>query len=706
MIKKKLLTGDIADANLSLSEKKIIEAGISEPGFNTITEARQVYYQLLTAQIEMSMQNDELRRKAAELEVSRDRYLNFFDFGPVGYLILNEKGIIIEANHSVASMFGVSKESLIKQPFAHYIVHEDQGILRHHFKTRFETSAPKHYPIRIKRNHGHPFRAGVEISTEPDAEGRPGYRVVVSGIPDHQWSEEPVKELEEQIAMNLKNSEERLRLLTEHSREVVWEVDNTGLYTYVSPVSKTVYGFTPEEMVGKMHYYDLYTGVDQEKIRLAALEVLEKKGHFHDFVNKIITSEGKEVWISTKGIPVFDQAGVLTGYRGSDADITERTIMEKELIKAKENAEASDRIKTAFMNNISHEVRTPLNGIIGFGNLLSHQNVTQSEREEYVFLLKTSSDRLLRTITDYIDVSLLAAGSHKPIIREMDIGKFLQNMVKKYDRLCIINHLSLLLKVPEFPHVSILHTDEEFLQKIFHALLDNAFKFTKKGSISIGYIVHPGEIEFFLSDTGIGISSEVLEKIFIPFMQGDHTTTRSYEGSGLGLTIAVGLVRLLGGDIKIESEVGIGTTVIFSLPYETIPDLLTSQAENVPEPNISKAPVILIAEDESISSYFLEIIMKEFSSKTYFAVDGKEAVDRCKAHPEISMVLMDLKMPVMDGYTATKIIRSFRPGLPVIALTAFTSNEDRYKAQDAGFNDFLAKPVSQEDLKRIVKKYG
>ena len=706
MKKKKVLPGVKAAANLSQSVKKIAEAGINEPGFNTITEARQVYYQLLTAQIEMSMRNDELRRTVKEIEVSRDRYFNFFDFGPVGYLLLNEKGIITEANHTLASMLGVSKESLIKQPFADYIVHEDQGILQHHFKTRFETSAPKHYAIRIKRNHGNPFRVGMEISTAPDAEGTPGYQVMISGIPDHPWTEKPVKELEEQITLNLKNSEERLRQLTEHNREVVWEVDSKGLYTYVSPVSKTVYGYTPEEMVGKMHYYDLYPVVEQKTVRLAALEVFEKKGHFHDLINKITTAEGKEVWISTNGIPVFDQAGVLAGYRGSDADITERTIMEKELIKAKENAEASDRIKTAFMNNISHEVRTPLNGIIGFGNLLSQENVSQSEREEYVFLLKTSSDRLLRTITDYIDVSLLAAGSHKPIIRETDIGKFLQKMVKKYDRLCIINHLSLFLKVPEFTHVSILQTDEEFLQKIFNALLDNAFKFTKKGSITIGYTVQPGQIEFFLTDTGIGISNELLDKIFIPFMQGDHTTTRSYDGSGLGLTIAVGLVRLLGGDIRIESEKGLGTTVKFSLPYEARSEELTHLADNVPEPSASKAPVILIAEDESISSYFLEIIMKEYSSKTYFAVDGKEAVDRCKEHPEISMVLMDLKMPVMDGYTATKIIRSFRPELPVIALTAFTSNEDKYKAQDAGFNDFLAKPVSQDDLKRIVKKYG
>lgn len=687
-------------------EELVNKAGIKVPEMNTITEARQVYYQLLVAQMELTLKHDALRRSMEEREISQKRYRDLFDFGPLGYLFLNEKGIIVEANQTAGSMLGISKNSLIKEQFERFIVHEDIAIFRNHLKSRFESSAPQIYMISLIRNHGTPLRARLEIAAIPEADKAPGYRISISGIPDQKWAEERVHKHKEQVAQNLKKSEERFSQITELSREVVWEVDPVGLYTYVSPVSIAVYGYSPENMVGKMHFYDLHPEETRESIKREALKLFEKKENFHDFVNNILTPEGKIVWISTNGIPILDEFGNYSGYRGSDADITERVLMERELVTSKEKAEASDRLKTAFMQNISHEVRTPLNGIIGFSNLMAENNVTQEEKQEYALLLKTSSDRLLRTITDYMDISLLASGSHAPHIKELDIKPILEIILKKYERVCQIHHHSIQLSIPDAPHDIKLKTDRDFLDKIFSALLDNAVKFTKNGSITMGYFVDLKQIEFFVKDTGVGISPDAMEHIFNPFMQEDLNSSRKFEGSGLGLTIADGLIKLLGGTIRLESEKGVGTTVRFTFPYEP-----GAYAQIVPvmfdhKHDASKLPVVLIAEDEYISSHFMQVIVKGHASKTYFAYNGKEAVDLCREHPEISLILMDIKMPVMDGYAAARNIRSFRPELPIIALTAFAMSNDKQKALDEGFNDFLTKPVTQEEVINIVKKYG
>jgi len=387
-------------------------------------------------------------------------------------------------------------------------------------------------------------------------------------------------------------------------------------------------------------------------------------------------------------------------------DITQRKQAEVSLKEALVKAEASNRLKTAFMNNISHEVRTPLNGIMGFGSLLTDPNLSTEERQQYNQFLKVSGNRLINTITDYMDISLVASGNIDARLKPVNVHDLMKELQAKFQDSCNIKNLALNLTIPGEQERFMLNTDAELLRKIISCLLDNAIKFTSLGSITFGYSVKSNAIGFFVIDTGIGIAPEAQERIFEPFMQENITNTRGHEGSGLGLSIIKGFLMLLGSEIRLESVKGHGASFFFSLPMEP-----GSTEENEPiAPPVRQAeiirPVVLVAEDDLSNDLYMEIILKSFASVVFKSANGKEAVAMCQLHPEISLVLMDLKMPVMDGFEATRQIKSFRKELPIIAITAYAFSKDKKKALEIGCDDFLSKPVSKHDLLEKFKKFG
>jgi two-component system, sensor histidine kinase and response regulator len=276
-----------------------------------------------------------------------------------------------------------------------------------------------------------------------------------------------------------------------------------------------------------------------------------------------VGKDGKKICLLTNGVPIFDNEGQLIGYRGVDKDITERKLAEQELIKAKERAEASDRLKTAFMNNISHEIRTPLNGILGFGQIIADPSFPDMGKEGYFSMLNESCDRLLNTVTNIMDISLLASGNQKLKKKEVALSQLFGRIKEKFTISCQQKKLS--ISLPEKTKQTIF-TDEDLLTKIFHQLIDNAVKFTSQGKITVGFEKYKNEYHFFVKDTGIGISEEYKSRIFGNFEQEDFATTRKYEGTGIGLAIAKGLIELLAGKMWLESKKGEGSTFYFSIP--------------------------------------------------------------------------------------------------------------------------------------------
>lgn len=376
------------------------------------------------------------------------------------------------------------------------------------------------------------------------------------------------------------------------------------------------------------------------------------------------------------------------------------TVIELEI--AKNKAEASDRLKTAFLNNISHEIRTPLNGILGFAPFVIQPDVSLEEKEEFLEILNFSGNRLMNTITDYMDISLIISGNMVVHPQRIEISSMLTNLCRYFQEACIKKNLVLKVLFPEHFDSLILKTDGDMLRKAVSKLLDNSVKFTKKGSITLGFELIDSEVVIFIKDTGKGIAKDAQEFIFEYFMQEDVSLTRGYEGSGLGLSIAKGMIQLLGGNIRLESTINMGTTVYLSLPNNS--SAPSVKPKSPPIAQKGKLPFILIAEDDDCN-FFYAITMLKQVCKTLRASNGQEAVDLCMMHPEISLILMDIKMPVMDGLEATRKIKSFRNDLPIIAVTAYAQTGDEFKFKEAGCDDYIPKPVKKAELLSLIQKY-
>lgn len=366
-------------------------------------------------------------------------------------------------------------------------------------------------------------------------------------------------------------------------------------------------------------------------------------------------------------------------------------------------AEASDKLKTAFINNISHEIRTPLNGILGFTEMTLNPDTTPEDNELFFSVIKKSSKRLLNTITSYMDISMLVSGTMDIIRRPSNLDKLIKEIYNDFTETAAFKGLELKILTPDSSDPIILNTDIEKLRKIISHLLDNALKFTQEGLITFGYEIRDTDFEFSVSDTGTGIKTDALNIIFEAFMQADVSSTRGYEGSGLGLTIANGLVKLLGGNLWIDTERGTGSTFYFTLPFAENPILTPRKEIGIPKTESLTKPLILVAEDDDSNFKYIEIVLLYAAYRVIRAENGVEAVECLSNHPEVSLVLMDIKMPIMDGFEATRQIRKFMPAIPIIALTAHVTTEDENLAISSGCNEYVTKPVSKTKLLEIIE---
>ena len=383
------------------------------------------------------------------------------------------------------------------------------------------------------------------------------------------------------------------------------------------------------------------------------------------------------------------------------------SLLKRHLVKirnAEQKAINSDRLKTAFLQNISHEIRTPMNSIIGFSHLLKDKTTSETEKTEYLEMIAKSSDQLLNIVNEVLDISLIDTGNTIINKKSVQLNNLLDELYLLFKPL-IKNEISFSLLKGLSDQSGIILTDEVKVRQILNNLLNNAIKFTDKGYIKFGYSLLDNELEFFIEDSGIGIDPVFHDKIFERFNKVDTDETRLYEGVGLGLAICKGNIDLLKGKIWIESEPGTGSKFYFTIPYEpvyeteTIKISITENKKNLDE------LTILVAEDDEINYSYIKEIFKGTGAEILRAVNGKEAVEVCQKNDKINMLLMDIKMPVMNGYEAIKQIRELRPDLPIIAQTAFALSNEMLKAFNAGSNDYISKPFKKEQLLAMVAKH-
>lgn len=543
-----------------------------------------------------------------------------------------------------------------------------------------------------KKKNGEPFCESAAILPIKDADGTITHYLGIK--------EDISKRLQAETA--LKESEERYKELFEASPDAIILADvETGMLIDANTAACKMLG-RPSDEIRTLHQTMIHPSRffehSKKSFRKHALES-RTVDNVLSIESLILKSDGSEI-----PVDVLSNTITLNGrqiLQGVFRNIAERKQAREELLKAKEYAEANDKLKSAFLQNITHELRTPLNGIIGFSEMITHMDSSEEDRIEFNKMIKKSSARLINTITSYMDISMIVSGISEINKHSFSLGKLLNKIADQAFDAC--NSRNLLLEIVlEAPDEDIqIITDEDLLTKIFSHLIDNAIKFTKAGSITISYDFKDDQHLFSVSDTGTGISDETLPVIFEIFRQADISASREYEGSGLGLSIAKGFVKQLGGEIWVESTNKEGSTFCFSLP-ENNSESCEISAVQIPSP--ADQPIILVAEDDDSNYKYLEIVLKKASYKVLRSYNGFETIEICRKNPHLSILITDMKMPGMDGFESTRKIRKILPDLPIIALSGLISSEDEDAARLAGCNEYIIKPISKSKLLGTIDK--
>lgn len=346
-----------------------------------------------------------------------------------------------------------------------------------------------------------------------------------------------------------------------------------------------------------------------------------------------------------------------------------------------------------------------MNGIIGFSEILGNEDLNDTDRQHYLNIIVKSGQKLLEIIDDILDISAIETGQFEIIRERVNISELMTELYDFYYPAVKSRGLSLVLSHPKKKDL-LAYTDRTRVYQVLSNLVSNAIKFTQEGSIELGYGVTGNHLEFSVKDTGIGVDPAQHEMIFERFWQAETRLTREHGGTGLGLAISRKLVELMGGRIGIYSQPGKGSTFIFILPHEPVMDTRDKKETETDTIRVNPAEkaCILVAEDDETNYIYLETLLKKEGYRTLRAVTGVEAVELAASN-EIDLVLMDIKMPGMDGWEATKKIKALRPRLPVIAQTAYAMPKDREKAKAAGCDAYIAKPILRNDLLQLMDEH-
>ncbi len=648
----------------------------------------------------VGIKQDITEKKAAveALKKSEQWYKAIFGNTGTATVIIDADGTISLVNGKFEELSGMTRAEIEgTKKWMEFVIPEDLEKMFSYHKERREPGnrSPNQYEFSFLSSRG----------------GLRDILLTVDMIPDTNKSVASLLDMTErkQILKDLKESEEKFRLISTSAQDGIIMIDTNGKVVYWNPGAEKIFGYTFEEMKGK----DLHHFIAPEKYSASYPQPLRnfQKTGTGAVVGKVVelqsqTKKGAsiDIELSIARMQMPDGFGAV----GIVRDVTDRKRAEAELIRAKEQAEESDRLKSAFLATMSHELRTPLNAVIGFSDLID-ANMPMAEIEEMVKIINDSGKHLLKIIESIFEISMLEAKSTRLRIEEFGLPEFF-GTVKSFVASELIKqhkeHLDVAFRpVDNFTGTS-LKSDRSRLFQLITNLLNNAIKFTETGKIEYGYSVSGRTITFFVRDTGIGIPHDQQDLIYERFRQVDDSHTREYGGVGLGLSICKGIADLTGGKIWAESEPGVGSTFYFSLP---------DSVALAPEPETVKEPLrktydfygkkILVVEDEENNMSFLETVLKKTRATLIFAHNGEEAVQQCEKHPDLNLVLMDIKMPVMSGDVATTLIKEKRKDLPVIAQTAYATPIEVERYKQIGFDDYITKPINRDHLTEVLEKY-
>lgn len=500
-----------------------------------------------------------------------------------------------------------------------------------------------------------------------------------------------------------KDIEHRMAVTIGQIPLAILNLDRHGYITAANPAFLKTFDVHANDVINRMNIMNF--APFQGTMLMEKIHQLLGQNREFDIEAPFQLSSEKDTYFRCKGTTVPSKMTDALSFILIIGDVSKRKMTEHELIKALEKAEESDKLKTAFLTSMSHEIRTPMNHIIGFVDFLRDPELPAEEREEYSQIVFDSGQVLLRLIDDIIDIAKIESGQMRINSSNFLLDDMMQATYRSFDQLKDKRNkanIAFSLVKPENIRRIIVHSDAIRLQQIVNNLLENAFKFTEKGSITLGYqIVHKKDLVICVKDTGPGIIKDKHELIFKRFRQLDYSTTKKHGGTGLGLSIIKGLTDLLGAEIKLESEPGKGST--FSV---TMPDIVV-QVESAKPKEVKETErnfewsdkTFLVVEDEQTNYNLLRIMLRPSRAQLIWAKDGQEAINLMRLHQhKIDLVLMDIRLPLINGYEATRVIKAIDKNMPVIAQTAYAMDVEVKLAIEAGCDAYLTKPIDRTDL--------
>ncbi len=635
-----------------------------------------------------------IREAESEIAVSKKKYSSLIDHINDAIFIhpwaKDEFKNFVEVNNNACETYGYSREELLNLNAADITVPEDLEI---HCKIETRKKLYDTGSMVFETNHirkdGTIFP--VEISSNiVDLKNEKIILAVVRDISDRKDAENALVE-----------SERKHRQIFENSPEAMILVDKLGFILDCNSAFCKISGRQQDEFIGK-HF---------AKINML---VFKKIPQYLKLFNEVIVKKQNKIadfeWIAKNGDtrtaiihmgPIFEKSKV-TGVQGLIKDTTRQKEFENNLIFAKEKAEENDRLKSAFLETMSHELRTPLNAVIGFSNLINDEKNIDNiiEMNKYI---SDNGKKLLTIIESILDLSILTTNTGSARSEEVNLNTLfgeLEITLKGMLELEKKDQINTYYQPDRKRSEMVVTTDRLRLKQLLTNLMTNAVRFTDKGTVRYGYNIIENNVEFFVSDTGIGIPEDKTDMIFERFQQIDNSLTRTRGGLGLGLAICKEITKLLGGELRVESTVHKGSTFYFSIPAKPYIKLHRSAFDI----NL-QGKCFLVVEDVESNYLYIEKLLTDSGAEVIWAQTGKEAISIASRIDSIDMVLMDIRMPDINGYEITREIKKIKPSVPIIAQTAYAMRSDQQDAFDAGCSAHISKPIKIEDLRNIISRF-
>ena len=627
------------------------------------------------------------------------RVQDLFNNAPCGYHSIDAEGTFIDINDTELKWLGYSREEVIGKLNIKDIIDERRDpFLGRDFGMLKQTGHLKDRQAAFKCKDGSYIDVMVSATAiYDDDEKFICTRTTLYDITELKKAQDKLEE-----------SEAKYRSLVEETSQLTYTTDVEGSFTYVSPRLKKIIGYDEHDILGKRFPF-IYTDEWRKKAILFYIDQLNNKVEETNFLFPIKNAQGEKLWVEQSAILVRENDQI-TGFRCVLYDVTERINTEEAMAEATKLATEAKEMQQNFLGKMSHEIRTPMNGVVGMVNLLKATPLSQKQTV-YVDGIKESAQNMLRIINDILDVTKIQSGKIVFEDADFDLPQLVNNVIftlkptADQKNILIASHID--NKIP-----TSLIADPVRLNQILLNLAGNAIKFTEKGSVIISIAQKSADentttLEFKITDTGIGIAKDKISKIFESFTQAESDTTRKYGGTGLGLTIAKQMIEQQGGEIKVNSDLGVGTTFSFTFNFKLAKDHIepkTKEAKKYQEVSF-KGYDILLVEDNVMNQQVAKFTLENWDANVTIANSGMAAIELLKTN-KYDLMLMDIQMPQMSGLQATTIIRQqLHINTPIIAMTASAMHGEKDKCKAAGMNDYISKPFDPDELNKKMHSF-